>query len=151
MIKPSIPFFIGEKVYYLRFEIQDMMFLEDNFGTLLELFNPKSFGYKTAAQFLLVSCYDKVGEDYGHHFPQHQKALEQSMEMVQEFSAQFVGPLQGTAFIYSSVHSALVASGWFKAPEDVKEDAPKVADIKNTRSPKPISKPRKAKPSGSVA
>ena len=148
MIKPAIPFFVGEKAYYLRFEIQDMVFLEDNFGTLLEMFDPKVFGYKTAAKFLLVSCYDKDGEDYAHHFGQHQKSLEPALEMVREFCNQFVGPVQGSAILFSSIHSALVASGWFRAPEEVKDT--KVADIKNTKSPKNSSKPRRAKPSVSA-
>jgi len=146
MIVPAIPFYIGEKFYHLRFEIQDMGFLEDNFGTLMQLFDPQKFGYKTAAKFILVSCYDKDGEDYAHHFPQHQQALNDSMKMVQEFCNQFVGPTQGLAFLYASVHSALVASGWFQAPEPKKEKA-KVADIKNSTSPKRTRKPRKAMPS----
>jgi len=140
MIVPVIPFFIGDKIYHLRFEIQDMGFLEDNFGTLMSMFDPQKFGYKTAAKFILVSCYDKDGEDYVHHFPQNQRALEDSMKMVQEFCNQFVGPTAGLAFLYASVHSALVASGWFKAPEEQKEKKPQVADIKNSKSPKPSSR-----------
>jgi hypothetical protein len=147
MIVPAIPFYIGEKFYHLRFEIQDMGFLEDNFGTLMQLFDPQKFGYKTAAKFILVSCYDKDGEDYAHHFPQHQQALTDSMKMVQEFCNQFVGPTQGLAFLYASVHSALVASGWFRAPEAKKEAKPQVADIKNSTSRKATRKPRKAMPS----
>jgi len=147
MIVPTVPFFIGEKNYHLRFEIQDMGFLEDNFGTLMQLFDPQKFGYKTAAKFILVSCYDKVGEDYAHHFPQHQQALTDSMKMVQEFCNQFVGPTAGLAFLYASVHSALVASGWFKASDEKKVEPSKVADIKNSTSPKPTRKPRKAMPS----
>ena len=147
MIVPAIPFYIGEKFYHLRFEIQDMGFLEDNFGTLMQLFDPQKFGYKTAAKFILVSCYDKDGEDYAHHFPQHQQALNDSMKMVQEFCNQFVGPTQGLAFLYASVHSALVASGWFRAPEAKKEAKPQVADIKNSTSRKATRNPRKAMPS----
>ena len=147
MINPVIPFFIGDKNYSLRFEIQDMGFLEDNFGTLMTMFDPQKFGYKTAAKFLLVSCYDKDGEDYAHHFPQHQRALDDSMIMVKEFCNQFVGPTQGLAFLYASVHSALVASGWFKAPEPKAEEKPQVADIKNSKSPKRTRKPRKEMPS----
>ena len=55
MIARAIPLFIGDKAYHLRFEIQDMGFLEDNFGTLMTLFDPQKFGYKTAAKFILVS------------------------------------------------------------------------------------------------
>jgi hypothetical protein len=154
VIARSTPIFIGEKGYYLRFEIQDMGFLEDNFGTLMELFDPQKFGYKTAAKFLLVSCYDMDGEDYAHHFPQYQRALDDSMNMVREFCGQFIGPTQGLAFLYASIYSALVASGWFKAPEpkgpEPKAPSEKVADIKNSKPRKRTSKPRKAAPSGSA-
>lgn len=149
MMVKSIPFFIEEKVYYMRFGIEDMGFLEDNFGTLMSMFDPVKFGYKTAAKFVLVSTYDKDGEDEVHHFPQHQKALKEAMELVQEFCNQFAGPTQGLAFLYATVHSALVASKWFKAPEEIKEKVSpeKVADIKNSKSPKPTLRPRKTKPS----
>jgi hypothetical protein len=70
-----------------------------------------------------------------------------SMIMVKEFCNQFVGPTQGLAFLYASVHSALVASGWFRAPEAKKEEKSQVADIKNSKSPKSTRKPRKAMPS----
>lgn len=138
MIVQSVPMFIGDKSYYLRFEIADMGFMEDNFGTLMKMFDPKEFGYKTAAKFLLVSCYDKVGENYIHHFPQHQKALDESMVLIRDFTGQFQGATQGLAILYATVHSALVASGWFKAPGEIKTETPKVDDIKNSKSPEPI-------------
>jgi hypothetical protein len=149
-MKPSIPFFINDRAYYLRFEIADMVTLEDNFGILMALFDPQKFGYSTAAKFIMVSLYDKNGEDFVHHFPQHQKSLEPSIELVREFCGQFKGPSAGLAFIYSSIYTALVASGWFK---DVSEETEKVADIKNSKpvkSPRSSSKTTKTKRSESA-
>lgn len=149
-MRPTIPLFINREVYYLRFEIADMENLERDYGTLMELFEPIKFGYTTAAKFILVSTYDKNGEELVHHFPQHQKSLEPAMELVREYCAQFRGPTAGLAILYASVYSALVASGWFK---EVSKDDEKVADIKNPKpkkSPRSSSKITKTKHSESV-